>query len=142
MGIVSRNELLEDYLSGIGVEWHALSDKEYRLLIKQWRESFEENLANDVTVSGSKAILLLEEKLPFTGYLFNCPNYRYLPFTVSSESGRFTFAYKIIGLPGIDRASFNELEFIMCDMNYEYMCVFNHEAPDWFPEIYCEGTSE
>lgn len=106
--------------------------------IRHWRDAFEDMLAENLCMTGGKGIALLEEKLPCSCYLFNCPNYSYLPTTQHSEQGNVTFAYKVTNLQDLDRPVFNNLEVIICEENLSFMCAFNHEAPDWVPEVFCE----
>ena len=138
MGILSINSELEDFFHLTKVEWSKLKDRQYREFIIHWREAFEENLANGIVQHGNHAFGLLESKLSFSGFIFNCPNYKYLPVTENSERGGYTFAYKVNELATINRALFNTEELIICSENFDFMCAFNHEAPELIPEIYCE----
>ena len=52
MGIVERNVMVEDYLNKKSISWESLSDKEYKDLVKNWRNVFEDALISGTTRSG------------------------------------------------------------------------------------------
>jgi hypothetical protein len=137
MGIVKTFSELESYLDGANIRWEILSDKEYRKLVTMWRNSFENNLISEMCIQGSKGFRILESRLPLDGYLFNCPNYTYLPNNEGKDR-QLTFGYRIKELKSLDRNMLNAFGVILCNAKYSYMCAFNLDGPDGFPEVYCE----
>jgi len=137
MGIVKSFFELEEYMEQNSLNWNLLRDKQYRKIISEWRDSFEESLSDGRIIRGSKAIDAVYQHLPIDVYFFSIPNYKFLPVTKSSEVN-FTFGYEVFSITTIDRIIFNRLELVICDRNFNFTCYFNHEAPDLVPEIYCE----
>jgi len=137
MSIVRRNMILEEYFTKFTSNWHPLSDTEYRNLIENWRSKFEEKLKVRDMQTGDKGFIKLREKLPFGGFVFNCPNYRYLKNNRGSDR-QSTFAYSIEEIIEIERMTMNSSGAIICNDWFEYMCAFNFDAPGGIPEIFVE----
>lgn len=135
MGFVRSRVDIEEMLNSCKIEWEKLSDSEYKDVVCKWRESFEAKAKNnDFAQSHDKAIYKLEENLPFNGYLFNLPNYKYLPVTSSSHDP--TFCYKIENVSIIERKKLNDLHAIICNDDFTFTCVFNHEGQACVPEYF------
>jgi hypothetical protein len=138
MGIIARDLHLEEYLDTYSKEWFLLSDKEYRTLIKEWKISFEERLISKSTVHLEKVNESLKSKFPINCFVFNCPNYGYLPNNQGADRQQ-TYAYKVNNLSSLDRNVLNSIGSILCSENFSFMCAFNPDGPVGFPEVYCEA---
>ena len=80
---------------------------------------------------------MLESNLPFSGYIFNLPNYKYLPVTPSAHDP--TYGYVVENMKTIDRSTLNWAEAVLSDVNFRFTCVFNHEGESMIPEIFVEA---
>jgi len=128
---------LEDYLDEHNYSWVQLSDSEYRNLIKEWRKIFEPLLIEGYSrVHGDMAVSNLISRLGSGMYVFNVPNYKYLPVTPSQQDP--TYGYHVERLDSIKRELFDRIEAVICDDKMAFMCAFNHEGQSLVPEVFYE----
>jgi hypothetical protein len=140
MGILKQKVELEDMFEKLELTWKPMSDSEYRTVVSNWRNAFEAVLIENIKLKESDdAIYKLEEKFPFTGYIFNLPNYKYLPVTPSSYDP--SYGYVVENISEIDREALNRSEAIICDAGFNFTCAFNHEGQSGIPEIYVESNA-
>ena len=138
MGFVKTNSEIEQFLVENNFSWNVLNDSEYRVLMKNWKNSFEQILIDaNFYKSGETAITHLISKLGGEVFIFNAPNYKYLPVPPASDSP--TYGYYVEKLTKLERELFNRNEAIVTDIDFSFMCAFNHEAQFQFPELYCES---
>ena len=87
MGFLKAKLSLEKMMDGINVTWEYMKDSEYKNTVSKWRSKFEQKLIeNRIEGESDGAVLALESELPITGYIFNLPNYKYLPVVPSLDS--------------------------------------------------------
>ena len=134
MGYVKSHLQMEAMLDASAISWAQLTDCEYASLVSKWRASFDELVrAQTYAAQGVYAIEFLESQVPFSGWVFNLPNYRFLPVVPSSQDP--TFGYEVGNLSSIKRDELNSAEAIVCAADFEFCCVFNHEGGALVPEI-------
>ena len=128
---------VERILEQQGVAWEFIDDKRYKEVVSKWRNTFENSLANKCYLGKTgAAVEKLETTLLFTGYIFNLPNYKYLPVTPSAHEP--SYGYTVENMEVIDRSTLNRAEAILTDINFRFTCVFNHEGESMIPEIFVE----
>ncbi len=134
MGIVRRNYEIEKYLNYASAEWCILSDSEYKIVMRKWKESFELLIDDFPKWRGYDALELLTSKLGGEMYIFNAPNY----FIVTQPlQNKPTYAYIVTSLKSFDRLIFNSEEAIVCSVEFDFMCAFSSE--EWvMPELFFE----
>jgi hypothetical protein len=126
MTIVKQCDDIEKWLDEHSDEWEEMSDREYRRLVKRWRQNFERILCDDEYIAqGKKAMTLAEDMLPLDCHLFSIPGYKHLP--VGTSVHRSTHGYACIGLSHIDRHVCNAYDLILIDTDDTYCCVYTHE---------------
>lgn len=134
MGFVRGNGKIEECLNHSGAEWRILSDSEYKMVVKKWKESFELLIDNFPKWRGYDALELLTSKLGDEIYIFNVPNYF---ITTQPLRNKPTYAYIVTSLKSFDRQIFNSEEAIIYSIKLNFMCVFSSE--EWvIPELYFE----
>ena len=137
MGFVKRCYQLEEFLDEQGCKWSSLRDSDYRSLIQSWKSTFESLMMGGYyQAKGDMAISSLREMLGSGVYIFNVPNYKYLPVTPSQHDP--TYGYYVENISSINRNLFNQIEAVVCDKEMEFMCVFNHEGQALVPEFFYE----
>ncbi len=70
-------------------------------------------------------MLAVEELLPAEVFIFNFPGYQKLPASTNSRDK--AYAYHVESLLKVDRELFNVSDSIVCDVNFEYTCIYTHE---------------
>jgi hypothetical protein len=127
MGFLSRIPEIEEWLEGAAGEWEALADREYKDLWARWREAFEGPVrARKPTAHGVEAMALLEEELPFSGFLFSAPGSGLLPSQTNPKAP--AFAYRIADLARLDRGLLNGQDAIVTDAGFRFTCLYTHEV--------------
>lgn len=127
MGLLSVNPELETFLDAETDRWRMLSDKEYRDLIRRWRETFEAKFhSTDPQLTGQHALAHVESQLlPASGFVFQVPGYRYGP---ASASRKTAFAYEFEQMSGTNHDLLNWEDAILVDADMTWCCFYTHEA--------------
>lgn len=137
MGFLKTNAQLETMMNRLKTNWSYMSDSQYKEVVANWENKFEEKAkVTRYDPQGDDALTKVSEKLPIFGFIFNLPNYKHLPVTPSGHDPAYGYAFE--NLQNIDREILNVAEAIICDENYKFTCVFNHEGQALILEIYLE----
>ncbi len=121
MSILRQKLEVEETLEQQGVAWKHMDDKAYKEVVSKWRGKFENKLSTrDYLFKAGAAIEKLEANLPFSGYIFNLPNYKHLPVTPSSYDP--TYGYVVENMKTIDRSTLNWAEAVLSDENFQFTC--------------------
>ena len=138
MSILRQKVEIEESFEKNGVVWRHMDDKTYKKVVAGWRDVFEARLAcRDYVAKTGAAIEMLESNLPFSGYVFNLPNYSHLPVTPSAFDS--TYGYIVDAMKTVDRSTLNRAEAVLSEANFRFTCVFNHEGESMIPEIFVEA---
>jgi hypothetical protein len=140
MGIVRTLPNLESWLDTNADSWFALSDPEYKALVRRWTESYSHLLATRLPrhQQGYRAMLSLEDRLPANVFLFSGLKVPQL----DNLGGSGPAAYRAIGLQRLSRDLANQLELIVSSEDLAWSCIFSHEAGAWvWEQLYERGPS-
>ena len=126
MAFVKNNFGINSWLSQSPKSFALLDDCEYKKVLKKWRNEFEFILEKkEYVCKGEKAMLTIEDSLPIEAFIFNFPGYKNLPASTNSRDR--AYAYHVESLLKVDRELFNESDCIVCDVNFQYTCIYTHE---------------
>ena len=132
-----KNKLeIDSWLSLSGKSFSLLCDAEYQNVLNKWRNAFDIYLEkNQYVYRGEKAMLAMEGVLPIEAFIFNFPGYRKL--SAPAHRSERAYAYQVQSLFKVDRVVFNESDSIVCDLNFQYTCIYTHEwqgmaAPEYY----------
>ena len=139
MSIVQVHPSLEDWLEAGAASWSALSDREYKTLVRRWSTTFLPLVAaNAAWLQGDRAIMALESRLPSDVFVFS----GFKVPQLANTGGRGAAGYLARGLRNLRRELANQMEVIVASDDLAWSCVFSHEAGAWVWECLYECDSE
>ena len=123
MPIVTPSPAVEEWLTEAAERWNAVSDREYRELVAQWRAAFGAILERGAGVQAADALQRFEARLPAAVFLFNGVT---VP-RVATGINRHPSAYRALGLRRLHQPLANDLDLVLVDHSLSFCCVCTHE---------------
>ena len=125
MSIVRTLPDVEAWLDADADSWSSHSDREYKAVVRRWFESFARIVqAGDSRFVGNRAILSLDARLPADVHVFSGVRVPQL----ANMGGLGASAYQVSGLRRVPRDTANRFELIVVSVDFDWSCVFSHEA--------------
>ena len=123
MSLVALNSEIEEWLAAAASSFSPLSDREYRLLVGEWRAEFEAALDSPKAVQAPEALAALAERLPASLHLFNGVS---VP-RASVSAARSPLAYHVVALRQLNEVLANAHDLVFVDEHRTFCCVCTHE---------------
>jgi hypothetical protein len=128
MGIVRAMPDLERWLDGDADSWSALSDPEYKALVRRWSDAFGALVAARAKcLKGGWAMASLRARLPADVYVLSGLPVR----QVMNTGGAGPAAFLARGLRNVPPDLANQRELIVASEDFAWSCIFTHEAGMW-----------
>jgi hypothetical protein len=140
MGFLKLHQGIEAWLRSSSAEFRSLSQKEYAVLVRRWRSTFEQILVANECRRGNSAEEAVERKLPCDVFVFSVPGCRLLP---ASTDARFdpAYAYAAGDLGNLDLEMANSADAIIVDQSLTFTFLGTHEAGGLAHPVFCELRS-
>lgn len=137
MGFLKVHHSIEGWLQTAAVSFRALSQKEYKDLVAEWRVRFERLLVSREFIAGRAAERAAEDALPTNVVIFRLPGYRWLP---AGTDARFdaAYAYRATRLRFLDFSVANAADAVIADEDLTFTCLCTHEAGSMTQVQFCQ----
>jgi hypothetical protein len=125
MSILRAIPDIESWLDNDAESWCAVSDAEYKALVRRWSETFAPLVAADAKCTkGGRAMVSLEARFPTDLTVISGLQVPEL----CNTGGRGPAAFRAQALMRVERNWANRMELILVADDFSWACVFSHEA--------------
>lgn len=125
MGFLRTIPEIDAWLDSNATSWSAVSEVEYKSLVRRWSETFAPLVAADAKCTkGGRAMASLQASLPANVIVVSG-----LPVPeLCNTGGLGPAAFRTQGLMRVDRDWANRLELILVSDDFSWALVYSHEA--------------
>jgi hypothetical protein len=125
MGILRAIPDIEAWLDTDAISWSAVSDADYKALVRRWSEVFARLVAaGSKCMKGGRAMVSLEARLPADVIVISGLR---IP-DLCNTGGMGPAAFRAQGLMRVDRDWANRMELVLVADDFSWTIVFSHEA--------------
>lgn len=118
---------IESWLEVAAADFRMLSQREYRVLVAEWRRYFEESLVAGEYLVGGAAQRAIEQAMPGDMFVFRVPGYKWLPAATDPRNDP-AYAYRTTELKKVEFLVANAADAILVDQGFAFTYLSTHEA--------------